>query len=306
MALAPTIDPMVRAAEVVARAGSATLKVHRPHDGAAGGRHVGSRRGGGVEFAEHREYHQGDDLRHLDWRAYARSDRLLVKRFETEVHSELRIVVDGSASMAFDDEALGRGVDKLDAVRLLAAALATVAVSAGDAVSLTIPNQASLGARAGRPALLAVLSALVALRGEGDDAHCGLGALRLDKSERAPASVVALSDGLDAPETLLTTLAAWRRGGADVVLVQTLHPLELDFDFPDAVALRCDERDTGIVHDPRRLREDARAMMTSHLAATRSAALAVGIRYHMLALGGDAAAALRVVLGLLAVPRGLR
>jgi uncharacterized protein (DUF58 family) len=92
--------------------------------GSAGG-HQGARAGSSLEFKEHREYQVGDDLRHIDWGAYARSDQLIVKLFHEEVHPHLDVVLDGSRSMALE------GTVKAGAVLGLAGFFAAAAENAG-------------------------------------------------------------------------------------------------------------------------------------------------------------------------------
>ena len=90
------LDPKV--ADRLARL---NLAVNRAVEGFLGGRHRSPHTGVSVEFVERRPYVQGDDLRHLDWRAYARSDRLSIKRYEEETNLEATFVVDASNSMAY-------------------------------------------------------------------------------------------------------------------------------------------------------------------------------------------------------------
>jgi len=92
--------------------------------GAAGG-HQGARAGSSLEFKEHREYQPGDDLRHIDWGAYARSDQLIVKMFHEEIHPHLDVVLDGSRSMALEGSA------KAEAAVGLAAFFAAAAENSG-------------------------------------------------------------------------------------------------------------------------------------------------------------------------------
>ena len=88
-----------------------------------------------VEFVERRPYVQGDDLRHLDWKAYARSDRLSIKRYEEETNLECTVVVDASASMAYPPEA---DLDKYDFACQAAMALAQVVLRERDGAALAL------------------------------------------------------------------------------------------------------------------------------------------------------------------------
>ncbi len=286
---------LLRAAELVAAAGAATLSAHRPRDGAPGGSHASTRRGGGVEFAEHRDYVAGDDLRHLDWHAFARRDRLLIKRFETEVHSELWLVVDNSASMELRLGDDAGAVDKFGAVRTLALALALLALRDGDAVGLEVPAsggapRTSIAPRGGPMQRSRLAQALAGLEPQGD---ASLESWR--PARRGQATILAFSDVLTNPEAALAPLGALVRGGAEVTLVHALHPLEIDFAFADAVSLRCDETAVTTLFDPRAAAEAA-ALMAAHREEVRHAALEVGVRYLFVDLGEGLPAVLREIV----------
>src|SRR6187455_2765373 len=114
--------------------GRLRLAARRVADGAWVGSHESRRRGAGLEFAGHRSYVPGDDLRWLDQRALLRHERLLIKQFETETERPVRLVVDATASMGFRSEP--SALSKLDFAALIAAALTRVAVRSGDPVGL--------------------------------------------------------------------------------------------------------------------------------------------------------------------------
>src|SRR6185295_13092865 len=116
--------------DVVARIANLRLRAQRAVEGLRSGIHKSPHRGASVIFAEHREYRPGDDLRLLDWRAFARSDRHQVKRFEQETHLRASLVLDRSGSMAY---AGGDRRPKIDHAATILAALAYVLARQGDA-----------------------------------------------------------------------------------------------------------------------------------------------------------------------------
>ena len=103
-------------------------------DGMMLGRHISRRAGAGLEFSQYRSYQPGDDLRRIDWKLLARSDRYFVREAESETSITVRILLDATGSMAHDES----GVSKLDYARFLAAALALLAHRQGDAVGLYV------------------------------------------------------------------------------------------------------------------------------------------------------------------------
>src|SRR5262245_4735742 len=128
MHLPERIDPAQ-----LARLGSLAIKARVIVEGALSGMHRASVHGSSVEFAEHKEYSPGDELRHVDWKAYAKLDRYYVKQFEQESQLTVYLVLDASASMAFHG---GGGVSKLEYAGIMLAALAYLVIQQQDKVGL--------------------------------------------------------------------------------------------------------------------------------------------------------------------------
>ncbi|MGH9914692.1 MAG: DUF58 domain-containing protein, partial [Pyrinomonadaceae bacterium] len=105
-------------------------------EGFLAGLHRSSTRGLTQEFAQHREYQQGDEIRHIDWRVFGRTDRLYVKEFEDETNAVVRLVVDASASLAFKPSLTTEGESKFDYAKYLVASIAYLAARQNDRVSL--------------------------------------------------------------------------------------------------------------------------------------------------------------------------
>src|SRR5688572_11969065 len=121
------IDPLQ-----LARLGSLAIKARVIVEGALSGLHRASLHGSSVEFAEHKEYSPGDELRHVDWKAYGKNDRYYVKQFEQESQLTVYLVLDASASMAF----AGGGLAKIEYGGLCLAALAYLTIQQQDKVGL--------------------------------------------------------------------------------------------------------------------------------------------------------------------------
>ncbi|PKV67338.1 DUF58 domain-containing protein [Pontibacter ramchanderi] len=110
-------------------------------EGFLNGQNQSIRRGAGLEFSQYRSYQPGDDLRQLDWKMFARSDRYYIREAEVDTNITVRFVVDGSASMAHEDE---NGLTKMDYARFLVASLAYLATTQGDAVGLYVLHEQQL------------------------------------------------------------------------------------------------------------------------------------------------------------------
>jgi uncharacterized protein (DUF58 family) len=226
--------------------GRLRLQARRIADGAWVGLHASHRRGAGLEFAGHRSYVPGDDLRWLDQRALLRHERLLIKQFETETERTLRLVVDASASMGFRSDA--SALRKLDVAALIAAALTRIAVRSGDPVGLNF-----LSGDVGQPlpvagGLQAFERTLIELSRVEPLGHVGSNRGDLERAlapvtQRASRGtlIVVLSDLLELGDTGPDVLAALGTGGRQVILVQVLDPLEASFALEGPVRLRASE-----------------------------------------------------------------
>lgn len=196
--------------------------------------------GESVEVADHRAYAPGDDLRRVDWAAYARSDRLSVRLGVAEREATLNLVLDRSRSMEF-----GEPVAKAAMAASLAAALAWVAVQGGDRVAVAgvgatvLQSGLPLRGRAGAHRAWEQIAALPAA-GAGDPA-----AVRALAPRLRPGLTVLLSDFLtEAPWD--GALAALRAAGQEVVLLQVLAPAEVDPDLSGDLRLRDSESGAGV------------------------------------------------------------
>ena len=129
-----TLDPAL-----LARLGPLQVRARKVMEGVLTGLHKSPHHGQSVEFAEHKEYAPGDEIRHIDWRAYAKLDKYYVKRFEMETNLRALLVVDASGSMNY-----GRGaMTKLQYAAVCAGALAYLLSRQGDQVGLCISGDAA-------------------------------------------------------------------------------------------------------------------------------------------------------------------
>lgn len=197
--------------------------------GAGQGRHRARSLGASVEFAEYREYAPGDPPNRIDWSVYARSDRVLVRRFEDETALRLHVVVDRTGSMAFTT---GSAPRKLDHACQLAAGLLHVAVRQGDIVRLHILEQELRSGESMRSGhqLDPALRRLDALEpvGEGTVANA-LRSLAETGAERG--LVVVIADLLEDPVAVLEGVRLLRHAGHRVHLWQVLDRAELQLDL---------------------------------------------------------------------------
>ena len=199
-------------------------------EGGRAGRHSSVLKGASVEFRDHRDYVQGDSLRHLDWKLFGRSERYFIKQFQEETSLRVHLVLDASASMAFRHSGL---TSKFEFARELAAAAAYLAHHQQDNVGLVIYDDQVrhwLPTKGGNRHIKHFLEVLTAHEPGGrTDTGKALEALAEGMARRG--LVLMMSDLLDAPEAVFRALAHFRRRGHDVVLIHVLDPAELDLPF---------------------------------------------------------------------------
>ena len=228
-------DPQRRLLDpaVLARLGTLKLRVRAITEGVLTGLHKSPHHGQSVEFAEHKEYTPGDEIRHIDWKAYGKFDRYYVKRFEQETNLRAYLAVDASGSMAYRSDP--DRMTKLEYASALAASLAYLLVRQQDAAGLLLVRgevAAAIPPRASAGHLAPIVEALEGAKAEG--------ATRLAAAvdwliEHAPrrSSVLVFSDLLDPSEKVLRQLAQLGRRKHEVTLFHVLDPAELEFPFDD-------------------------------------------------------------------------
>ncbi|TMA19301.1 MAG: DUF58 domain-containing protein [Deltaproteobacteria bacterium] len=241
-------------------------------EGVLTGLHKSPHHGQSVEFAEHKEYAPGDEIKHIDWRAFAKLDKYYVKRFEMETNLRALLVLDASGSMAY-----GRGaMTKLQYASVCAGALAYLLARQGDQVGLCVAGDGgtSEGVREFLPFASSpthvqeLLRMLEGSQGKGPTLLPAALDFTAEKAGRR-ALVVVLSDLFDATEQSLPALKMLRSRRHDVLLLQTLDREELDFPFDDPTRFLSMEDDRQIEAQPRQIRESYLVEMRRFLESTR-------------------------------------
>jgi uncharacterized protein (DUF58 family) len=222
-------------AEAVAKLSNMELRARAIVEGHFTGQHASRHHGASVEFVDHREYAPGDEPRHIDWKVYGRTDRLFVKQYQAETNLDLHLLLDVSRSMDF---ASGE-VTKLRYAAFLAAALAYLAVRQRDAVGLFLFDRQvrqALPAMTKRAHLARIFELLDGMQ-PAEDTHITPALEEIAQRIRRRAIVVLVSDLLDDPDDVLRALGYFRHRGHDVIVLQTLDPAELRFDYRGILAL---------------------------------------------------------------------
>lgn len=262
--------------EVLARLGSLELIARTVVDGVSTGLHRSPHFGFSQEFAEYRAYNEGDDLRHVDWNVYARTDRTYIKRFQGETNSSITLLLDTSKSMAF-----GTPVQKLDQALYLVASLAYMARKQHDALGLAVFDEKVQHylAPSARPDALARLLGLLETTkgGSGTDIIEALSSLRASMGRRG--LVIVVSDFYANADDLLKALQPLSHAGQDLALFHIVSPEEIQPSLKRTSALRDLETDESVVVAPEYLAQTYPAKFKAHCESIESACHSVGADY---------------------------
>jgi uncharacterized protein (DUF58 family) len=279
-----TVPPTRLDPAAIARLGTLPIKARVIVEGALSGMHRANVHGSSVEFAEHKEYSPGDELRHVDWKAYAKGDRYYVKQFEQESQLAVYLVLDASASMAF----AGGGIAKLDYAGMSLAALAYLVIQQQDKVGLIACGDRAIEtvvpARARTTHLhdlLGVLEGVMAKGATGDESPAHALARVAELTKRRRALIVLASDLFDADDRTLEQLANLRAQHHDVSVLHVLDPHERSFPYDGLTQFEAFESDRKMLVNPASIRADYLAKLDAFLARCRGTLANAGVDYHL-------------------------
>jgi uncharacterized protein (DUF58 family) len=205
-------------------------------DGTLSGLHNSPFHGYSAEFSQYRHYRSGDDLKYVDWKLFARTDRIYTKQYRETTNLQAQLMIDASASMAFSGRA---GISKIDYARLLGAALAHLVVRQGDAIGLVIYDsqvRKYVPSRLGQTHLRGVLRALAAMDASGTTAAAVAFRRGADYMPRRGLLIV-ISDLYDENDEIDSQLRRAVRMGHEVAVFHLLTRDELEFPYARDVEL---------------------------------------------------------------------
>ena len=217
-------------------------------EGFCAGLHRSPHKGFSVEFRQHRQYVQGDDLRRLDWKVFGKSDRFFVREYEEETNLRATLLVDVSGSMAYGGGAGGALSKHGYAVRA-AACLAYLMLGQQDSVGLVTFDTAvrSYIPPRARPGHLQAIIDELSSRSTGGETALSTVFHQITPKLRRRALVILISDCFDDAAALLRALAHLRHAGNEVIVFQVWHRDELEFPFSGCTRFDCLER-AGLRH----------------------------------------------------------
>jgi uncharacterized protein (DUF58 family) len=249
-------------------------------DGFVAGLHKSPDFGFSQEFAEYRAYTPGDDLRHVDWNVFARTERAYLKRYRGETNSQLTLMLDASASMGYSSHR----ISKLDYARFVAVSLAYLANQQRDAAGAIVfddevRNYVRPSTRQGQ--FMRVAHAI-------EQAQLGVRTdfakpfIHFQEFLRRRGIVVVLSDFYEQPETVINTVSPLRFRGNDLILFHILDPEEIRPTLKEPVLLVDMETQEALDVSPEYVREEYRPKIDAHIEALKKKAAASNIDYFLL------------------------
>ena len=247
-------------------------------DGLVSGPHRSPFHGYSAEFSQYRHYQQGDDLKYVDWKLVARTDRVYTKQFRETTNMAASFVVDASASMAFPE-----GLSKFRYATIVAAALAHLVSRQGDAVGLVTGGESQdvfLPPRAGRQHLRRVLAALSSLKAAGSWTAGPIIRRAAERLKRRGLLIV-LSDFYGDEDEAFAELRRAARMGHDVAVFQIVSRTELEFPYSRDLEFADLETGQTLVINADAARRDYTDVVSAFVERCRKRATAEGIQYSL-------------------------
>jgi len=248
-----TINPLDP--EVLAKLQGLELRARHVVEGYVAGMHRSPYHGFSIEFAQHREYSPGDDLRYVDWKVFGKSDKYYLKQFEVETNLICYILLDVSESMSYQGP--DAAMSKLQYAQTMAASLAQLVLQQQDSVGLvTFDHEVRHITKASsNPSHLRSL--LHVMQETSAERKTAMGAILHQLAERIKrrSIIVVISDLLDDPEQMLAGLRHFQHRRHETIVMQVLDPAELDFPFQQMTLFEGLEQLPDVLTEPKALRD---------------------------------------------------
>jgi uncharacterized protein (DUF58 family) len=262
---------------VLARIGNLELVARTVVEGFLGGLHRSPHLGTSIDFAEHRQYMPGDDIRRIDWRLYGRVDRFYIKEYEADTNTNFNVLLDVSKSMSF-----GSGpVTKLDYARTLAACLAYFSNQQRDRVGLITFDEDVL--EIVPPSAKHLPNVLHALARAKSERAGNIEAVfrKLAEQFKRRSMLLVISDFYEEPMKILDAFAQLRGRGNDLMAMHILDKAELEFPYDGATSFEDMETGERIPVIPEYLRDQYRQMIRAHIEKIQKLCVDQGVDYEL-------------------------
>ena len=248
--------------------------------------------GVGQEFSQYRNYETGDDLRQLDWKMYARSERYFIKQAEIETNITVKFMIDASRSMAYDEG----GLSKLQYAKIITAALGYLARKQGDTFGLFVVNNKNVSAiqpRFEQQQFMRFLNALVMAKAESTWTTVGLERLF---DHHGKEMIIFITDLYDRDGDLLKFIGGLKTARNEVIVFHILGEIEINLGWEGSFTFKDLETMTKVKVDTRLLKKEYKERVQHWMNTSRMALLEKSISYHAFFMGKDIDQTLRTFL----------
>ncbi len=269
--------------DVLTKIARLELRARHVVEGFVSGMHASPYRGFSVEFANHRPYVPGDDIRRIDWRVFAKSDRFFIKEYEEETNMRVHLLVDCSGSMAYPEHPGTGRMTKWEYAATVAASLAHLLVHQQDGVGLTVFDhrvRAQLPVSTRRASLTTLAETIETCRPR-DATEMTNVFQHLAASLPRRGMVVILSDLLTKIEEIVLGLQRFRYRLHDVIVLHVLDHDELEFPFADRTLFEGMEQPVEVLTDPQTLRQSYLDALHEFISSLRRSCLGQRIDYFL-------------------------
>jgi uncharacterized protein (DUF58 family) len=249
---------------VVSKLANMELRARLVVEGFITGLHKSPYHGFSVEFAEHRQYMPGDEIKHIDWKIYGKTDRYYIKQYEEETNLKAYIVLDASRSMAYASKG---NLPKIRYASFLVAALSYMMIKQQDAVGLAVYDEAVntyLPPHATKSYLRQILIALEKVQA-GRKTGGGRSLHQIADRIKRRGLVVVVSDLLDNPDEIIAALKHFRHKKNEVIVMHILDPLERSFAFDTDAEFKDMETSEQLMTQPWQIKRAYQETMATFL-----------------------------------------
>ena len=240
--------------EIISRLNNLSLKARYVVEGFMVGLHKSPYHGFSVEFSEHRAYGAGDEIRHVDWKLWGKTDRYFVKQYEEETNLKAYLLIDQSLSMNYASDK----ISKLEYAKLISASLGYLMLKQQDAVGLTLFDdriRVNIPARSKRSHLNVILSKMEKIKA-GPETRMAPVLHSTAEVIKKRGLIILISDLFDNQEEVLSGLQHFRYKGHEVIVFHIMDPQEMKLDFSQRTRFRDMESGEEIITDPWHIQKD--------------------------------------------------
>lgn len=259
-----------------------TLSSRYVVEGTLAGRHRSSQKGASTEFADHRAYMPGDDLKRIDWKVLARTDKYYVRRYQDETNLRVYLLVDRSGSMGYSSSP--DLPTKFKYASTLAAALGYVVLKSRDAIGMYIYGEKLDASMPCKNSFNELNNSLKILQGyKPAKGTAGADVMhQIAESINRRAMIVIISDLLDDQPEIIRALAHFRKNLHDVIVLHTFDPVELNLNLKRSAEFEDMENGERLIADPRTLAKEYKDLMGEFIDKYRKACAEMKIDYRLL------------------------